>query len=114
MSATIVTLIEGVIERLDEPLDPRDAAEGWTDDLRLRWRAHFVQLRATVAAGERPVDDAHHLMRWLNFEGIRLGPLADQIRDLQEELMRAYGSRLRLGVTGSEAARFLHQLGIRR
>ena len=105
--------IDDVLARLDEPLDPRDAEAGWTEELRLRWRERLAELGAAVAAGDTRLDDTFQLTRWLQFDGIAGGPRADAIADLQQELTSAYGRR-RLRVPAADAVRFLHQLSIRR
>ena len=102
-----------MIALLDEPLGDGDAAAGWTDTLRFRWRDYFLELRRPIAAGERPVDDARHVLEWLRFDGLTRGPLIAAIAELQRELVSAY-ERRRWGVGDVEASRFLHQIGVRR
>ena len=114
MTAPLLASLDALIARLAEPLDTLDAGSGWTDELRVRWRERLVRVRTTVAAGERPLDDPHQLTRWLSFDRVGAGPLADAIAELQDELARTYRRRRLRGVGDAEAVRFLHQIGIRR
>jgi hypothetical protein len=65
-------------------------------------RSQLLELRDRVVAGERPVTVT-------SFDGED-----PSLRELEEELRRLNTRRPRLGVGNTEAARFLHQVSIRR
>ena len=113
MKSRNVESIDRLLALLDAPLDPRDAAAGWDEEARRRWRVRLLEFRKCIAAGDPPGDDVHHLTQWLSFEGVAGGPLAAEIAELQRALVNAYAKR-RWGVSDREASRFLHQIGVRR
>jgi hypothetical protein len=107
--------MKSLVERLRDPLTAQDRAAGWNDELRDSWRRHFVELDARLARGEEPEGDQYHLMRWLNNDGLGLGPLAETINGIQRELWELFASAEARseGITGRASKRFLRELGIR-
>ena len=81
-------LVDEIIGDLTSTVSEDDRVDGWNHDARARWLGHFVELHGRLRRGEDTSRDAHHLMRWLNFDGIGVGPLAAKIRALQDELLR--------------------------
>jgi hypothetical protein len=79
-SSDLLAAIDALIEALSAPLSRADKRAGWDERLQKSWHKHFTDLRERIAHGEWPRDERHHLMRWLNFEGIGLGPLAETVR----------------------------------
>jgi hypothetical protein len=82
----ISRLIDSIIRDLSGSLADEDRKSGWTDSVQRRWLEHFLELRTRLEQGRGTRGDEHHLMRWLNFDGIGVGPLASKMRALQSEL----------------------------
>jgi hypothetical protein len=111
----VIGALQRLIADLSRPLSEEDRREGWTEALQRDWRQHFVELETRLRKGEAPEGDQYHLMRWLNFDGLGLGPLADQIRPIQRQLWDLFASdearyRAKAGTTGRKARRFLRDL----
>lgn len=114
----VIADIDDLIAALRRPLSAQDREAGWDDGTRAAWQAHFEGLHARLAGGEAPQDEQYHLMRWLNFDGIGEGPLADRMGAIQRELWELFAddearSWWENGTsTGREARRFLRELGV--
>jgi hypothetical protein len=113
-SSDLLASIDALIEALSVPLSRADKRAGWDERLQKGWRKHFIDLRERVALGEWPRNERHHLMRWLNFDGVGLGPLADQFDSLQQQLRERDPEPLYEGTTGRAARRLLDELGVPR
>jgi hypothetical protein len=110
----LLASIDALIECLSAPLASADKRAGWNERLQMSWRKHFIDLRERIAHGDWPRDERHHLMRWLNIDGIGLGPLAEQFASLQQQLREHDSEPLHEGTTGRATRRFLDELGIPR
>jgi hypothetical protein len=110
----VVASIDGLIDALSKPLSEADKHAGWDERLRKGWRKHFICTRNEVLTGQWRGMERYHLMRWLNFDGIGLGPLADRVAAFQQTLRQHDTERPYEGTTGGATRRFLDELGIRR
>ncbi|HYZ93814.1 MAG TPA: hypothetical protein VFA34_15690 [Actinomycetota bacterium] len=97
---------------MSHPLSSADKRAGWDEDLRKEWRNHFIRVREQALAGEWAHDERYHLMRWLNFDGIGRGPLADRFAAFQRQLRDRDPERPYEGTTGAQTRKFLDQLGV--
>jgi hypothetical protein len=113
-SSDLLASIDALIEALSAPLSRADKRAGWDERLQKSWHKHFIDLRERIAHGEWPRDERYHLMRWLNFEGIGLGPLAEHFASLQQQLRECDSEPPLEGTTGRATRRFLDELGIPR
>ena len=110
----IAAAVRKLIEDLERPLSEEDRRDGWTDQGRIQWLRHFRALENRLLRHEPPQGEQYHLMRWLNFDGIGLGPLADRCREVQRLLHDVYADEPRFeGTTGRSAKKLLRQLGLR-
>jgi hypothetical protein len=82
--------LDDIIEDLRQPLSAEDLAEGWTEEKQRIWLQRFLRYRAFVAAGKAPEGAEYHLMRWMDFDGIQLGPLAGKARAIQRRLWAVF------------------------
>jgi hypothetical protein len=110
--------ITALIERLRQPLTDEDRRDKWSPVSQAEWRQHFEDLRARLGAGAEPQGDQYHLMRWLNFDGIAAGELAEAANRIQRQLWDLFASdKARRDwsseFTGSEARKLLRKRGIR-
>jgi hypothetical protein len=85
-----IAAVEDMIEDLRQPLSAEDLTEGWTEEKRRTWLRRFLRYRECVAAGESPEGAEYHLMRWMDFDGIQLGPLASKASAIQRRLWEAF------------------------
>ena len=113
----VLRALDGAIGALRRPLAAADREAGWDDELRESVLARLERLRPRLAAGGTPEGEQHHLMRWLNFEGVATGPLSDLLARVQRELWDRYATREERtgseGHTGADARRLLRQIGVR-
>lgn len=89
--ARLLAVVDGLIAALEAA--PSEADVEWSAADRQRWRDHFVALRGHIEQGtyvsSRSLDH-WHLMRWLNYDGIGLGPLARKVANLQQLLRNTF------------------------
>jgi hypothetical protein len=81
-----IAALDDILEDLQRPLSAEDRAEGWSDEKRRIWLRRLSDYRRHVAAGEAPEGAEYHLMRWMDFDGIELGPLAGKAQAIQRRL----------------------------
>lgn len=110
----VVASIEGLIDVLSKSLTDAGKLARRDERLRKRWHKHFIRAREEVLTGRWRRDERYHLMRWLNFDGIGFGPLADRFAAFQRQLREHDTERPHEGTTGAATREFLDELGVPR
>lgn len=59
---------------------------GWVEESRREWLERLEDLRQRLHAGEQPVREAQHLVRWLDHSGVVGGRWLEQAAQIQDDL----------------------------
>ena len=90
----IIARVEGLIEKLGQPISSAEAADGWTEEPRRDWIKFFVDLRNRLRDGKpltrKEKSSFVHIGRWMDHDGIIGGELLDEACRISNDLGQSF------------------------
>ena len=98
-----VRLVEALLRYMSKPLpwcqrwgEWHEWSGGWTEESRKGWLAYFHGLRGRLGDPEASFkEEARHLIRWMDHDGIVGGAWLEQAAEVQDALWELEKARLR-------------------